>query len=153
MSSKATTAAFFLPQISQLRCAENVTWNYNCNSPTNAKKIFRAPSIKSMRFKSTVCICLSLSPCCLSRFLLICRKGYLIDHHRPNSRKNVPGSACPLKLAILPFEQKQNNVKLHKVYKYSNIICVPIVSVSVCTPEKIFCCVKLAQCVMHTKVH
>lgn len=85
------------------------TENVTCNSPTNAKKIFRAPSIKSMRLKSTFCICLSLSPRCLCFFLCICRKGYLIDHHRPNSRKNVPGSACPLKLAILPLKKQTKN--------------------------------------------
>lgn len=101
------------------KSTENVTCNCTCNSPTNAKKIFRAPSIKSMRLKSTFCICLSLSPCCLCFFLCICRKGYLIDHHRPNSRKNVPGSACPLKLAILPL--KKQTKKQSRMKKYINI--------------------------------
>lgn len=85
----------------------NMNESNGYGSPTNAKNILRDPSIRSMRLKSAVSFCLSLSPYCLSFFLCICRKGHFIDHHRPNSRKNVPGNACPLKLAILPLEEEE----------------------------------------------
>lgn len=72
------------------------SWVCVHHSPTKAKKIFRLPSMRSILLKNRGRLC--LVPCCL--FFQLCCSGYFTDHQKPNRKKKVPGSACPLKLAM-----------------------------------------------------
>lgn len=64
-----------------------------------------------------------LVPCCL--FFQLCCSGYFTDHQKPNSKKKVPGSACPLKLAIfsdllLVLSSTQHYMKHEERKKFKN---------------------------------